>query len=177
MEMLCPYCGTRNTECHSSTGDPLKLPCPGGIALCWSCRKLSMITGVSEFGLQTRKLSDKEREVIVRRPETIAMLEASRKALGPLGAVRLAALDYRTYGDGVDDPMSLPPKDYGSDRYDYIQIDAPEDVPLPEWLTPEWMPCQDCRANAFLTWTGNAWTTMTAHDEGCPTLLHWEAQQ
>lgn len=65
--------------------------------------------------------------------------------------------------------MDRPPQgDHGSDRYDYIEINGPEDVPLPEWLTDDWMPCMDCRANAFLKWDGSEWRVTIAHDDGCP---------
>lgn len=63
-----------------------------------------------------------------------------------------------------------PPPDHRSDRYDYIEISGPEDIPLPEWLTTEYMPCMDCRANMFLRWEGSRWNVTIAHDESCPTL-------
>lgn len=71
----------------------------------------------------------------------------------------------------MSDPMdSSPVRHHGSDRYDYIEIMGPDDVPLPVWLTADYMPCQDCRANLFLRWTGTDWHVTVAHDDGCPTL-------
>ncbi|MFL5313055.1 MAG: hypothetical protein ACJ79H_21695 [Myxococcales bacterium] len=73
--------------------------------------------------------------------------------------------------------MSWParPADHGSDRYDYVEIDAPPGVPLPEWLTADYMPCPDCRANLFLHWDGKVWRSTVAHDAGCPVLREHEA--
>jgi hypothetical protein len=71
--------------------------------------------------------------------------------------------------------IDRPPDDHGSDRYDYVEISGPKDAPLPEWLTADWQPCQDCRANAFLSWIhvwqgGGRWHLTVAHDDGCPVL-------
>lgn len=71
--------------------------------------------------------------------------------------------------------MAETPADHGSDRYDYIEIDGPEGTPLPGWLTADWHPCADCRANAFLRWTGDRWDLTVAHDDGCPALASGEA--
>lgn len=63
--------------------------------------------------------------------------------------------------------------DHRPDLYDRIEIEAPHDVELPTWVTFEWMPCQDCRANAFFRWRGapvHEWDLTIAHDDGCPTL-------
>lgn len=68
-----------------------------------------------------------------------------------------------------------PPSDYGSDRFDYVEIDAPTGTPPPDWLTDEYMPCQDCRANLFLRWTGTGWDVTIAHDATCSTLRALEA--
>lgn len=68
------------------------------------------------------------------------------------------------------------PKDHGTDRFDYIEIDGPHDVTRPEWLTPGYVACQDCRANLFLKWMAdeNRWHVTVAHDEGCPELARHE---
>lgn len=73
--------------------------------------------------------------------------------------------------------MGRPPTDHGSDRYDYIEIDNPDEAPLPDWLTSDWMPCADCRANAFLKYESDvrAWNMTIAHDDGCPRLLREES--
>ena len=83
------------------------------------------------------------------------------------------------------DPMDTPPVDYGSDRYDYVElIGAPPGVqPHGEWwdkLLAE--PCPDCRANVFVYWrtdeqiakgveagaSVSRWSYRVAHDETCP---------
>lgn len=88
----------------------------------------------------------------------------------------------------VPDPMDTPPADHGSDRFDYVEITYPagiDEPPLPFWLTPDWAPCQDCRANAFLRWAepiGDAssrlnaghWVLTVAHSDTCPTLAQRE---
>lgn len=63
--------------------------------------------------------------------------------------------------------------DHGSDRYDLVEVAWPPTMPqppLPTWLTGDYMPCQDCRANLFLRWTDNGWHSTVAHDDTCPTL-------
>lgn len=70
----------------------------------------------------------------------------------------------------MDDPMDRNPVDHGSDRFDYVEVDGGEGQDLPEWLTMDYMPCPDCRANLFLRWTGTDWHSTVAHDESCPTL-------
>lgn len=76
-------------------------------------------------------------------------------------------------------PMDLPPKDFGSDRYDYVEVTAPPGVrPLGQWFDNLIAaPCQDCRANVFLRWepddTASAWDPAcwqiaVAHDATCP---------
>lgn len=77
--------------------------------------------------------------------------------------------------------MDRPPADHGSDRYDYVEVEAPLGLePAGEWweaLVAQ--PCPDCRANLFVKW-GNtqyhrddrrAWHVVVAHDDGCPRLL------
>lgn len=75
--------------------------------------------------------------------------------------------------------MDRPPTDHGSDRYDYIEVDAPAGVALPPWLNADWRPCLDCRANAFLTWQADTgrWKVRIAHDTGCPVLAAAEREQ
>lgn len=71
-----------------------------------------------------------------------------------------------------------PLHDHGSDRYDYIEISVPNETeipPLPEWLTDDYVPCPDCRANLFLEWKPDGyWFATTAHDTGCPTMTRIE---
>lgn len=83
------------------------------------------------------------------------------------------------------DPMDELPTDYGSDRYDYIElIGKPDDVPLPGWLTDDWMPCPDCRANAFIKYIqcrppdpdNYRWHVTVAHEDTCPTLARIESE-
>jgi hypothetical protein len=85
----------------------------------------------------------------------------------------------------MTDPMDMPPEDHGSDRYDYVEIDAPPGVrPLGEWFDQLLAdPCADCRANVFLRWQGatpddawlrESWYVTLAHDETCPSLLKHE---
>lgn len=67
--------------------------------------------------------------------------------------------------------------DYHPDRYDVIEIvGQPEGVPLPDWLTADWMPCQDCRANAVIRWREGQWHVTVAHDETCPVLAAIERE-
>lgn len=75
----------------------------------------------------------------------------------------------------MSDPMDTPPVDFGSDRYDYVElIGAPEGVspegePWFEQLVAE--PCPDCRANVFIRWLADdSWQVTLAHDDGCPVL-------
>lgn len=62
--------------------------------------------------------------------------------------------------------------DHLPDWYDRIELtwpDGMEQPPTPEWLTADWMPCMDCRANAFLRWVpADGWHTVIAHDATCP---------
>lgn len=96
------------------------------------------------------------------------------------------------YGARVD-PIDTPPTDHGSDRYDYVELDAPPGVrPIGQW----WddliaAPCPDCRANVFARWLGPDpaqyqlgavhfgqranWHVTYAHDEQCPQLARLEA--
>lgn len=80
----------------------------------------------------------------------------------------------------MNDPMDTPPTDYGSDRYDYIEIIAPAGIrPDGEWFERLCTdpPCQDCRANIFVRWTGGptdhalSWDVKIAHDETCPFMI------
>lgn len=75
----------------------------------------------------------------------------------------------------MSDPMDTPPTDHGSDRYDYVEIEGPVDVALPEWLTADYKPCQDCNANLFLKWLGPilGWHSTVAHDDGCPAFAQF----
>lgn len=68
----------------------------------------------------------------------------------------------------------IPSTDHGSDRYDYIEIQAPDDIPPPAWLTADYMPCPDCRANVFLRWADEQWHVTIAHDDSCPSLAERE---
>lgn len=81
----------------------------------------------------------------------------------------------------MSDPMDRPPADFGSDRYDYVEVvGAPADIaPYGVWLTRLLAePCPDCRANLFIHWRpdgdGNTeqqpshWFVQIAHDDGCP---------
>lgn len=84
--------------------------------------------------------------------------------------------------------MDTPPSDHGSDRYDYVEVEAPPGIrPIGEW----WdmfieKPCPDCRANVFATfiatsadeaWRPTAWQIDIAHDDGCPFLARVEGLQ
>lgn len=77
----------------------------------------------------------------------------------------------------TDEPMDRPPRDHGSDRYDYVELqNAPPGVaPWGAWwdkLLAE--ACPDCRANIFARWTGDPrapWAITLAHDETCPSPL------
>lgn len=80
-------------------------------------------------------------------------------------------------------PMEIPPKDMGSDRYDYVEVQAPPGIrPLGEWWDKmiDEGPCPDCRANLFMRYIGNdpwdpkAWHATIAHDEACPNLAAME---
>lgn len=69
--------------------------------------------------------------------------------------------------------MDSPPEDFGSDRYDYIEIQAPEGMDPPDQLLLDSLEsCGDCRANVFIQWdaTAGAWHRTIAHDDGCPTM-------
>lgn len=78
----------------------------------------------------------------------------------------------------MSDPMDRPPLDYGSDRFDYVEVEAPADVtPSGPWLDRLLAaPCMDCRANVFLRWMHldktpddpDGWYVTIAHDSGCP---------
>ncbi len=71
--------------------------------------------------------------------------------------------------------MDRPPTDFGSDRYDYIEIDGPpEMMPPSELLASCLEACSDCRANVFLRWTAEGWERTVAHDETCPALTALE---
>jgi hypothetical protein len=79
--------------------------------------------------------------------------------------------------------MGTPPADHGSDRYDYVEVQAPPGArPIGQW----WddliaAPCPDCRANVFARWLGSDsvqrrfndrinWDITIAHDETCPAI-------
>jgi len=82
--------------------------------------------------------------------------------------------------------MDRPPADHGSDRYDYVEVQAPPGIrPIAQW----WddliaAPCPDCRANVFamliagaparLDNQGRGWRIAIAHDNTCPTLRNEE---
>lgn len=67
--------------------------------------------------------------------------------------------------------MDEPPADYGSDRYDYIEIQSPGGERPPQWLLDSSLEaCSDCRPNVFLRLANNGWHRTIAHDESCPTL-------
>lgn len=70
--------------------------------------------------------------------------------------------------------VDTPPADHGSDRYDYIEVEAPVGVDPPATLTNRLLvACLDCRANVFLRWLGgdpaadSSWNVTVAHDDGC----------
>lgn len=69
--------------------------------------------------------------------------------------------------------------DHRPDLYDLIEIEGPPDQPLPRWLTADYVPCQDCRANLFLRWNerGAVWEYTIAHDDGCPFLAKIEGRR
>lgn len=77
----------------------------------------------------------------------------------------------------MTDHLDTSPIDHGSDRYDYVEVTGPGDPPA-ETLARVLVPCEDCRANAFLRMidpTGldadpSNWHLTVAHDEGCPTF-------
>ena len=69
-----------------------------------------------------------------------------------------------------------PPDDYGSDRYDYIEVDAPVGMTVPPELVSD-PACMDCRANVFLRSDGDRWHRKVAHDDGCPTLARIENER
>jgi hypothetical protein len=66
--------------------------------------------------------------------------------------------------DAVD-----PEPDPEGNWYDYVVIEGPTDVPLPEWLGPGYQPCEDCDANLLLRWQDQTWDATVAHDATCPT--------
>lgn len=78
----------------------------------------------------------------------------------------------------MSDPLDKPPVDHGSDRYGYVEVDAPAGIrPSGEWLDRLLAaPCMDCNANVFLTWLlldktpddPDAWHATIAHDRTCP---------
>lgn len=86
----------------------------------------------------------------------------------------------------MSDPLDAPPVDHGSDRYDYVEIDAPYNiVPGGEWWTELLAEgCPDCRANVFAKLihvppptfnaakprvvTRECWQISLAHDATCP---------
>lgn len=71
--------------------------------------------------------------------------------------------------------MDEPPSDFGSDRYDYIEVQAPTGVEPPASLLHDSLEaCGDCRANVFLRWDGATWHRTIAHDDTCPTLARIE---
>lgn len=80
----------------------------------------------------------------------------------------------------MSDAMDRPPPDHGSDRYDYIEIDAPAGLSPPAELIARYdPPCGDCRANLFIRFVGvvesqagdvRFWRPTIAHDDGCPVL-------
>ncbi len=80
----------------------------------------------------------------------------------------------------MSDPLDTPPVDHGSDRYDYVEVNAPGLLtPSGAWWNAVLaQPCPDCRANVFIYWTGlglksqhdpQSWRITIAHDETCPT--------
>lgn len=74
--------------------------------------------------------------------------------------------------------MDTPPADHGSDRFDYIEVYAPEGmIPPVELIEDSLVPCQDCRANVFIAWDveHRRWHRTIAHDETCPALAAMEA--
>jgi hypothetical protein len=70
----------------------------------------------------------------------------------------------------------LTPRDHGSDRYDYVEVEAPPGIrPIGQW----WdnliaTPCEECRANVFARYVNGppelppAWAIAIAHDDTCP---------
>lgn len=77
----------------------------------------------------------------------------------------------------MPDPMDVPPADHGSDRYDHIEIAAPDGMTPPaELLASSLEACGDCRANVFIEWRDDRWHRTIAHDDGCPTFATIEAE-
>lgn len=82
--------------------------------------------------------------------------------------------------------MTQPPKDHGSDRYDYVEVQAPDGIsPSGDWF--DWLvshqQCSDCNPNLFLRYEGGApslgesWHISVAHDDTCPWLALTEQQR
>lgn len=68
------------------------------------------------------------------------------------------------------------PATYGEGWYDRIEIEAPKGMAPPAWLTADWMPCMDCRANAVIRWLvdEDRWHVTIAHEDTCPELAKHE---
>lgn len=76
----------------------------------------------------------------------------------------------------TDEPGVQDHDDYFPDRYDVIEVVGGEGHALPEWLTADYMPCGDCRANMVVRWTERGWHMTVAHDETCPALAAMERE-
>ncbi len=83
----------------------------------------------------------------------------------------------------TEDPMDTPPADHGSDRYDYIEIQAPQGIRPPDALMDRLLEaCPDCRPNVFVRLESGSltetrtWQPTIAHDDGCPTFARIEGR-
>lgn len=89
----------------------------------------------------------------------------------------------------MSEHMDHPPVDHGSDRYDYIEVEAPPGIaPTGDWYRQlvAWDGCGDCRANIFLRYLDtehpgdpsdvSSWHITVAHDDACPFLARMERE-
>jgi hypothetical protein len=82
----------------------------------------------------------------------------------------------------MSDPMDTPPEDYGSDRYNSIElVGAPPGVE-PEPALVSWYDrhgCLDCNPNFVYHYrpaSPSGWHVQVAHDDGCPSLAQHERE-
>lgn len=78
------------------------------------------------------------------------------------------------------DPMSVPPIDHGSDRYNHVEFCcAPPGVTLTDSQVDKALAdaCADCNPNLFFCWQRpHVWALTIAHDDTCPRLKALEAE-
>lgn len=92
--------------------------------------------------------------------------------------------------------MDRVPADYGSDRYNAVEMSgAPEGVFPPDRMVDQMLAtaCADCNPNLILRWVdpeepitdppndwvdvhGQRWHLTVAHDDGCPTYARLNAE-